>query len=376
MEKHINKWLEKGYIDQKQASIILSDIKEEKKKTSEKAINITLYTIGAILLGIGVICFIAANDWILRLFYSRFAKISAAFFVTLLCFWLGYYFSYKKEGFKRLGGVLMFLSCLLIGGCWALIGQIYNLHTDLNWIILLIWLISIMPVAFLYKLKSVNIFSIILIVCTYLSYPDMWSRLQTLTPVALGLILYNFSNLPFMKKNFTDFAPPYKTVSTVILFLTTIAIWCAGYNAFNENLAGTAFCTVLLIFTLVNYLMSNKNNIITIESIILVLVCALGMLLSIKMPEIAGIILNIIISNTILILMIYFMYDFGYKLQDTRLAGRANIFLLIYIAVLYFKIGYQYLDKALFFLLGGAILLGTGIYLEKQKRNRIKKNEQ
>lgn len=376
MEKHIKKWAQKGYIDEKQASILLLDVREEKKKLSEKSMNIALYTIGAILLGIGVICFIAANDWILRLFESRFAKISASLIVTFLCFALGYHFSYQKEGFKRLGSVLMFLSCLLIGGVWALIGQIYNIHTDLNWTILLIWFLSVFPVAFVFKLNSVNILSIILLIWAYLAYPDIGEKLGYLTPIVLALVLYNFSNLPFIKNGYSSFAPPYKSVSTVILFFTMLTVWFAGYHVFSQNPYGIAISILLLIFVVTNYLFSNKDSIVTAESIVLTIVSTLGVLLGFDLSNDAGIVASVAISNAVLILMIYFMYHFGYKLQKINLVGRANFFLLIYIAVLYFKIGFEYLDKALFFLLGGGILLGLGIYLEKQKRNGIKKNEQ
>ena len=157
MEKHVKKWLKLGYIGEEQSKIILDDIKEEKNKNARLAMNITLYTIGAILTGIGVISFIAANDWILRLFYSRFVKISVSLIVTFACFFLGYYFSYIKTSLKRLGSVLIFFFFFLIGGVWALIGQIYNVHTDNNFVIFLLWLISILPVAFLFGKKSVNI---------------------------------------------------------------------------------------------------------------------------------------------------------------------------------------------------------------------------
>ncbi len=83
--------------------------------------------------------------------------------------------------------------------------------------------------------------------------------------------------------------------------------------------------------------------------------------------EVAAIV-NTIGLNIVLISIIWAFYHFGYKTQNTSAVAGANSFILAYISVLYFKISYNFLDKALFFFLGGVILLSLGIYLEKQKK--------
>lgn len=247
MEKHVKKWLKLGYIGEEQSKIILDDIKEEKNKNARLAMNITLYTIGAILTGIGVISFIAANDWILRLFYSRFVKISASLIVTFACFFLGYYFSYIKTSLKRLGSVLIFLSTLLIGGVWALIGQIYNVHTDNNFVIFLLWLISILPVAFLFGKKSVNNLAIVLFIASYFSIPNIYD-FAYLTPIVFGLVLYNFANIPVIQKNFIEFTPAYKSIATLVLYFATLVIFCANILIDNYETITTPAIIALAVF--------------------------------------------------------------------------------------------------------------------------------
>lgn len=371
MEKHVKKWLKLGYIGEEQSKIILDDIKEEKNKNARLAMNITLYTIGAILTGIGVISFIAANDWILRLFYSRFVKISASLIVTFACFFLGYYFSYIKTSLKRLGSVLIFLSTLLIGGVWALIGQIYNVHTDNNFVIFLLWLISILPVAFLFGKKSVNNLAIVLFIASYFSIPNIYD-FAYLTPIVFGLILYNFANIPLIQKNFIEFTPAYKSIATLVLYFATLVIFCANILIDNyETITTPAIIAlaVFLIFALINFVFNKKSDAMRAETMILSGIAILYMILGINIlnMEIAAII-NTAGLNIILVSIIFAMYHFGYKAQDTGLITGANYFTLIYISVLYFKISYHLLDKALFFFLGGVILLSLGIYLEKQKR--------
>lgn len=379
MENQVKKWLKKGYIDEKQADIILSDIKQEKEKSARLKMNITLYTIGAILIGIGAISFIAANDWILRLFYSRFAKISAALIVTFACFGLGYWFSYVKTGFKRLGSVLIFLSTLLIGGVWALIGQIYNLPTNSNFGIFFLWLVSVLPVAYLFRKKSINNLSIVLFIAAYFSIPNIY-KLAYLTPIVFGLILYNFANIPIVKKNFSEFTPAYKAVSVVVLYFSLIVMICTDSIINNYSTISTFTIIALSAFlalTLLNFALSKeKDALLKSESAILSTITIFCMLLNINAlnSDILAAI-NVAGSSIILASIIMALYHFGYKARDTRLVTRANYFTLIYISVLYFKISYHLLDKALFFFLGGIILVSLGIYLEKQKKTLTKQED-
>lgn len=68
--KDIERWLKKGLIDEKLAEILNTDLKEEAEKKQKFTTQIVLYTIGVILLGTGVITFVAGNDWILELLQS------------------------------------------------------------------------------------------------------------------------------------------------------------------------------------------------------------------------------------------------------------------------------------------------------------------
>ena len=266
---------------------------------------------------------------------------------------------------------MIFLSTLLIGGVWALIGQIYNVHTDNNFVIFFLWLISILPVAFLFGKKSVNNLAIVLFIASYFSIPNIYD-FAYLTPIVFGLILHNFANIPVIQKNFIEFTPAYKSIATLVLYFATLVIFCANILIDNYETISTpaiVALAVFLIFALINFVFNKKSDAMRAETIILSSIAILYMILGINIlnMEIAAII-NTAGLNIILVSIIFAMYHFGYKAQDTGLITGANYFTLIYISVLYFKISYHLLDKALFFFLGGVILLSLGIYLEKQKR--------
>ena len=123
MEKQIQRWLEKGIITKEIALSLLTDVKMQKEKIHRTKMNITIYTIAAILIGTGALTFIAANDWILKLFeLFKTLKIFILAFCSCLSLWGGYKLIYELEKYPKLGHFLTILSSILIGGTYALIG--------------------------------------------------------------------------------------------------------------------------------------------------------------------------------------------------------------------------------------------------------------
>ena len=62
----------------------------------------------------------------------------------------------------------------------------------------------------------------------------------------------------------------------------------------------------------------------------------------------------------------------GYKYENVSLINLSNFFLLIYILSVYCRYGWSFMDKTLFFLIGGIGLVSLGIFLEKDKNKRLK----
>ena len=75
-----------------------------------------------------------------------------------------------------------------------------------------------------------------------------------------------------------------------------------------------------------------------------------------------------ILVNIALILMIILGFNYGYKFENSKLIAKMNLFLIIYILVNYCRWGWSFMDKTLFFILGGLLLLFVGIALEKRRK--------
>lgn len=208
-----------------------------------------------------------------------------------------------------------------------------------------------------------------LFIAAYFNIPNIYD-LEYLAFIVFGLILYNFANIPAIRRNFGDFTPTYKAVSTVVLYFTILIMFCIFENMNILRSLGIVLPLAMLAFALLNFTAEKvKDSVFNVETLILAGISIYGILSSLDISTDTLAIINVIGSNILLASIIMAHYHFGYKAQNTGLVTRANYFTLIYISVLYFKISYHLLDKALFFFLGGVILLSLGIYLEKQKRS-------
>jgi len=167
LKKEIPVWIQNNTISNQQGDNLLEyyliQPKKEFKKTNLARL---LTTIGSILLGLGVILFVAAN-WTKL---SKIFEIILILSVTFITFILGYYFSYKKNGYNNLGKGLLFASSIMWGGAIAFLSQMYHIPGSDIWIIFLLWAIPILPVGYFFDSSPTFILSSILALVWNLSY--------------------------------------------------------------------------------------------------------------------------------------------------------------------------------------------------------------
>src|SRR5262245_1048211 len=92
---------------------------------SSGLLTAVLYTIGGLLIGGGVMSFVAAH-WDEISIGSKFALLSS----LLLAFYLAGYWLRYRGGWPRIGHALIFCGCLIYGANIALLAQIYHLSGD------------------------------------------------------------------------------------------------------------------------------------------------------------------------------------------------------------------------------------------------------
>lgn len=374
MEKRIARWLEKGIINKQTALALLMDIKEEKVKGHKLKLNITIYTTSIVLIGMGIISFIAANDWIINLFNTfEILKIILMLILTSTSLLGGYYLAYEKKNFPRLGNSLIFLSTLLIGGTYALIGQTYNINAN-NSGLMFLWLISVLPLAFLYKSKAISFLSIalyILGVCFYFrSISPCIAANCIYIPLIIGSSLYVIGNIPLILNRYNSLSLVCKLVGLVPIFLIFLISTCV--DVFGVNCKSPIHYLVLfliLIINFVNYFANKKDENYNLLKIETGFICAIltFLLMLLMIPNFEGIIV-MFLAHMFIITIITYGYNYGYKFKDAKIVGITNWFLVIYLVLNYCRWSWDYMEKTAFFLFGGLILLSLGIFLERKQR--------
>ncbi len=145
------KWVRRGFIYPFTFSALLENyglqselpvLSGTQKKDPQSLVR-TILVIGAVLVGLGIILFIAAN-------WQKFpdpVKILGSTAITLTVLCLGYYFQFVKTGYKKYSTPAYLISLFGIGGTICLIGQIYHVPANSHGLMLL-WGALALPMAF------------------------------------------------------------------------------------------------------------------------------------------------------------------------------------------------------------------------------------
>ncbi|MDV6377824.1 DUF2157 domain-containing protein [Sporosarcina sp. GW1-11] len=308
-----------------------------------------LLVFGAILIGIGILSFIAGN-WAGLTPFFKFGLIVIAFILFYLA-------GYKlEENYEKTARSMYYIGAAIYGAGIFLIGQSFHLqhtvYTDF-----LLWAIGILPLAYYLRDQLVAVFA------------------------SAFLIIYSFSAFS------ADGITPYW-----LLLLIPALFWM---NEKRLGRKGSIFIMGVLLATafVVNLLESFGVD----EWISILLVFAGGVLLALfpfkqYKPEsywigsilfgITGIMLTfpfswreLAIENTapyvftalFVILLIYF-------LKKDSLPAILITCALIY--RYYADITYDFMPKSLFFIIGGLLLIGFGFWFEKSRRETVKRHEE
>ncbi len=126
LQSELPLWIEQGLVSEEAASRLqttyqLSNLKEE----SSRLLSSVIFAIGGLLLGGGLISFVAANWEEI----SDPVKLTLLFAALVGLHSVGYWL-WHSRGWQRLGEALIFCGCLLFGANIGLVAQIYQIQGD------------------------------------------------------------------------------------------------------------------------------------------------------------------------------------------------------------------------------------------------------
>lgn len=382
-EKQIKEWLDSGVINQDQASKMLLDVQQKSKEEKSNKFIVAISTIGAILLGIGAILLVASN-W--RGMHN-IIKVLIMLISTFGAYYLGYLFKYHKNNLPKVGVSLFFLGALLFGASVFLIAQIYHVNANAH-SLMLIWLIGILPLIYAFRSVPIAALSALLFFIwiglfifrgfrflddVIFSYPVIY--------LTAGILLFGIGGIHYLKPQLSKIARIFRIsgikIAMFSLFLLTFNFFSGEVDQWfrnsrfedisNQLMGGIVLFSILSILALSFNLFFNpsksKNNIFENSLALGFLGFTLIFFFFPADSSIYTIIYNLLFAG----LTIFLIYS-GYQRSDIKLVNMGIFWLSIFIFAKYFDFFWDLMDRSIFFIVGGLILVLGGIALEKKRR--------
>ncbi|WFD10356.1 DUF2157 domain-containing protein [Tepidibacter hydrothermalis] len=304
-----------------------------------------ILTIGAILVGLGIISFIASN-------WNYISKITKVFMI--IGSYIGFnILSYKLENkYPKTSKSFLYIGALIYGAGIFLIGQIFHYEGHFSKAFLF-WGVGIIPLALLFKDKLVFIFSHVFLL-VYLMNSYNLDYLSYFIILIIPVLYYINNHLGNSKVG---------TFFNNLVLLSTVLYFLGNYNV-DEFYTTVVF---LIIGLFMYYGKVNVNrDIFKIQGLIVFGIS--GLILtspyiweeSFKFIK-SGVTISLIFS------LLYVLYLF----HETN---KGNLISLIFICITiiryYFDTFYDFMPKSMFFITSGAILLLFGHYFERMRNKR------
>lgn len=177
LRQEIEIWRSEGIIEASQYEQLSQRYQLDTLDTASRNQFVTiLIGLGSILIGLGIITFVAANWQEL----SRSVRVALLLSLFVIVNVSGFYLWRKpNDASKRLGHGLLLLGALILGANMGIMGQMFHISSPF-YELLLAWGIGVIAMAYSLQITSLGILSILLILCGYVGFAaiDLYTVLQ------------------------------------------------------------------------------------------------------------------------------------------------------------------------------------------------------
>lgn len=303
-----------------------------------------LLTIGSVLIGLGILSFIASN-------WAYMGK--AEKYLLILAIYIGVnYVSFRTANlYPKTSRSLTYLGILTFGAGIFLVGQIFHYGGHFSQAFLL-WAVGTLPMALLYKDKLLFIFSGILLM-VYVNGSFVLDRLPVLLFILVPVYYYSIRYFKY-----------HQAAVFFANLLVLNSIWRL------TDYTGLADLYILLFFFVIGVIMYFAavpfgRSVFKLQGGLLFGI--LGLLLTIS--ELWKSALSFNASDLASI-----FFAIGYAVFLFYLTRKQDLLSLVFICMLIFRYYvdtmYDFMPKSLFFILSGLLLSGFGYWFERSRRKK------
>ena len=392
LKGRINLWRESGLIsDEQSESIINFEAAPEapiRLGVRFSRLIVVLSTLGAILIGAGIISFVAAN-W---QGIPAIAKLGFLIVGQTATYLVAYQFQFVR-GYPRVGGAIMFAGAAWFGANVFLVAQSYHLSTD-NPDLLIWWFIGVLPLAYIARSKAITVMAVGIFVVGIswkaASQTDdaVSGLLVTSILLFVGAAIYSVGLAHMQRASAKFFAAPYMVGGALLAIIVTYMFTFAGFvNDYERNSAlenfevpsgYIALAAVVSAITIVSLMVANwklvrsekRLSVRLAEPAIITLTIIAGWFMSIHMFESAA--PYVILFNLLLIIQIFGIIGLGVINKREAFVNIGIVFFVIDLSTRYIELTVDMLGTSLAFIIGGLLLLGVGYSMERARRRLLR----
>lgn len=376
-------WLREGLITKEQQQNILMryhGLKEADEKAGPGKLVATIAVLGAILIGLGIILFIAAN-WSE---IPRWGKLGIIYSSMLISYAAGYFLRFEKKNYPKVGASLILLGSMIFGAGIFLIAQIYHItvHYPNG---PLLWGLGVLPLAYLLGFRTIlSLATIDLLIWLGMesSFHLSWGFgdraalvvLYLMTGAALWSTGLMHRGFPALRR----IAGPYIVIGVLVTFAAGFVL---TFDVYTESMGSArlmlfyAGITLLFLASIATFALSReKEKGWVVEALGLVFVMAAAAALILFHTRPAGVPyagnsdILMISSNVSYAMAIIGLIVLGYLRRYTAYINIGLLFFVLDVTARYFDFFWELLPRSVFFIIGGVILLLGGVMLEKKRR--------
>ena len=383
-------WQNKGLLSADEAERLRRELLEETNAASTGRGVVLFSTIGAVLVGLGVILFIGSN-W---------ERIGPMLRVTLVLTGYGLVcaaaWGTGVRGLQRVSESLWFLATLLLGGAIFLLAQIFNFSLTF-WQGPFLWLIGTIAMGFARQLPVYSVLAVPLAVLTlgWLGGGSGWfmdDQLEFLVSergltALLALIGAGLASLGLLARRVPGWAfaanalIAWGGVMVAVMLVVSSASDQASRYIFSLLFTPKQISIIVgaLALTAVACIYGDTNR--TGRT---VLALTTILLLALIVPSDGKPLLGVMFAGNLLLFAVYVVFVFGLALTSAWVGVRTlnrhliNIGIAsssIIILVQYFSWTFEMLPTSFAFILGGVVLIVLSVILERTRRAMIARVE-
>ena len=386
LQTEIQTWKQLGTITADQAEAILSHYVVVSPLYGR--LIVILVTLGAILAGVGVIIFVSANWQEI----PRLAKIALLLVLVIAAYLAGYWLKYERN-FPRAGGAIIFVGAMIFGAALFLIGQQYHMPVDdpklLTW-----WWVGVLPVAYFTRSKAVLTLAILAALGGLGYKTGDWLNGMSNPQYAffpfyllLGLALYSIGAVHFRYQRTKYYTPRYQIFGLIILMMVMYII--SFRNLYSEhNLTTWYFSELPMAFAIAFHVaagvavagaiwsfimdVNRKQTSGTLTGDLAGIVIIIALAYTAIYLPFSSPVTYTIMFNLALLAGILGLVFLGYFRGTGYLVNIALVFFGLLVIGRYFDFTWDLLPRSAFFIVGGLLLLGVGVLLERLRRKTLR----